>query len=392
MNAAAKANIKILFALTLVHFTGDFYSSFITPLYPLFVVKMGLTLTQIGIISGVTRFLAFIVQPSVGYLSDRYATRNFILIGVLMPVVFIPLSGIAGGFWTLLPLVALGSFGSSMFHPSVTGLVPVYSGNKAGFAMSVFNTGGTLAFGVGPLFIAWYAGRFGLGALPLTMVFGLMAVVYLYRVVPAPIQEITSGVGFIGSIRESLGSAWKPVALIWMVMVIRAITGQSFLTFMPVYFVQKGFSVFSASIIFSFFTVAGTVSGLLSGHISDKIGFKPVFFFTHVLMAPVLFLFLQLQGDWVYLGTVIAGGMVLATMPLGVAMAQTIAPKGKSMVASLMMGLAFGLGGVVSPVVGKLADIYSIHSVLTVVSFFPLLTLPIIVRFPRVKQGKVYFP
>jgi len=174
MTQNAKANIKILFALTLVHFTGDFYSSFINPLFPLFVQKMGLTLAQIGIISGTVRLLAFIIQPSVGYLADRYSSRHFILIGVLLPVIFIPLSGIAGGFWILLAVVALGSIGSSMFHPSVTGLVPVYSGSKTGFAMSVFNTGGTLAFGLGPLFITWYAARFGLKALPFTMVLGLL--------------------------------------------------------------------------------------------------------------------------------------------------------------------------------------------------------------------------
>ena len=133
-------------------------------------------------------------------------------------------------------------------------------------------------------------------------------------------------------------------------------------------------------------TVAGTVSGLLSGHISDRIGFKPVFIFTHMLMTPVLLLFLHLRGGWVYLGSIITGGMVLATLPLGVAMAQILAPRGKAMVASLIMGFAFGLGGIVSPVVGKLSDIYSIHSVLAAVSFLPLLTLPMIARFPRVKQ------
>ena len=108
MSDTAKANIKILFALTLVHFTGDFYSAFISPLFPLFIQKMGLSLAQVGIISGVVRLLAFIVQPSVGYLADRYNTRHFMLLGVLMPVVFIPLSGIAPGFWTLLAVVGLG--------------------------------------------------------------------------------------------------------------------------------------------------------------------------------------------------------------------------------------------------------------------------------------------
>lgn len=387
MVSTDRANIKILFALTLVHFTGDFYSSFINPLFPLFVQKMGLTLAQIGIISGTVRLLAFIIQPSVGYLADRYSNRYFILIGVLLPVIFIPLSGIAGGFWILLAVVAMGSIGSSMFHPSVTGLVPVYSGNKSGLGMSVFNTGGTLAFGLGPLFITWYAGRFGLKALPFTTVLGLLSLCYLYLIVPVPVSEGLSRLGFLGSIRESLGSVWKTVILIWAVMVLRAIIGQSFLTFMPVLYVEKGFSIVSAGGIFSLFTVAGTVSGLLAGHISDRIGFKPVFIFSHALMAPVLLIFLNLRGSWVYPGAVFAGAFVLATMPLGVAMAQILAPKGRSMVASLMMGFAFGLGGFVSPLVGKLADQYSIHAVLTGISLIPLLTLPLIALFPRVKQG-----
>jgi len=386
MSVHAKANVKVLFALTLVHFTGDFYSSFTTPLFPLFVEKMGISLTQIGIIAGLNRLLAFIVQPSVGYLADRYQTRGFIFCGLLLPVVFIPLSGLATGFWTLLLVIAIGSIGSSMFHPSVTGMVPVYSGNKTGFAMSVFNTGGTLAFGLGPLFITWYAVRYGLASVPFTMLFGLVVGIYLFIAVPAPQSEGMRRLGFFRSIKDSLGDVWKSVFLIWLVMVLRAVTGQSFLTFMPVLYVSKGFSVVAAGGIFALFTVAGTVSGLIAGHLSDRVGFKPVFIFFHLLMTPMLLLFLHLEGHWVYLGAVLAGGSVLATMPLGVAMAQILAPKGRSMVASLMMGLAFGLGGIVSPLVGRLADLYSIYAVLNVMALMPLLTLPLIFIFPRVKQ------
>lgn len=169
-----------------MHFTGDFYSAFTTPLFPLFMEKLGLSLTQVGLIAGINRFLAFIVQPSVGYLADRYPTRAFTMIGLLLTVVFIPLSGIAPGFWTLLLVIAVGSIGSSMFHPAVTGMVPLYAGNKAGLSMSIFNTGGTLAFGVGPLFITWYAARFGRHALPATMALGIMVAVYLYLTLPAP--------------------------------------------------------------------------------------------------------------------------------------------------------------------------------------------------------------
>jgi FSR family fosmidomycin resistance protein-like MFS transporter len=380
-------NLKILFALTLIHFTGDFYSAFISPLFPVFVEKLDLSLTQVGIIAGTMRLLAFIIQPTVGYLADRYQTRSFIFIGLTLTIVFIPLSGIAPSFWVLLLCVALGSIGSSMFHPSVTGMVPLYAGSKAGFSMSLFNTGGTLAFGLGPLFITWYVASFGLTAMPLTMIAGLLILIYLLRVIPKPQSEGLKRNGFLGALKESLGSAWKPIALIWLVMFLRALVGQSFLTFMPVLYVQEGFSVVSAGAIYSLFTVSGTISGLLSGHISDRIGFKPVFLFSYLFMAPALWLLLQLDGNWVYFGAALAGAFVLAPLPLGVTMAQTLAPKGRSMVASLMMGFAYGLGGIITPVVGKLADTFAIRPVLTIVSCIPLLAIPIIAFFPRTRSN-----
>lgn len=380
------ANLKILFALTLIHFTGDFYSAFISPLFPVFVDKLGLSLTQVGIIAGTMRLLAFIIQPTVGYLADRYQTRGFIFAGLALTIVFIPLSGIAPNFWLLLVCVALGSIGSSMFHPSVTGMVPVYSGSKVGFSMSVFNTGGTLAFGLGPLFITWYVATFGLTAMPFTMLAGLLVLAYLLKVIPKPQSEGMKRSGFFGALKESLGDAWKVIALIWVVMFLRAIVGQSFLTFMPVLYVQEGFSVVSAGAIYALFTVSGTVSGLLSGHISDRIGFKPVFLVSFLAMSPALWLLMQLGGNWVYLGSAVAGCMVLAPLPLGVTMAQTLAPKGRSMVASLMMGFAYGLGGIITPLVGKLADTFAIRPVLTVIACIPLLTLPIIALFPQTRN------
>ncbi len=383
-----KTNIRILLALTLVHFTGDLYSSFISPLFPLFIEKLGLSLTQVGIVAGTSRLLAFIVQPSVGYLADRYQTRTFILGGLLLTVVFIPLSGIAPNFWLLLFLVALGSTGSSMFHPSVTGMIPLYAGANAGMSMSVFNTGGTLSFAVGPIFITWYTAAFGLDALPWTMAFGLLVAGWLYFVVPPPVSEGLQSRGFFGSLKESVGDVWKPLFLIWLTMVLRAIVGQSLLTFIPVYYVQRGYSLVSAGVIFSLFVLAGTLSGLLAGYISDRVGYKPIFLTAHLLMTPALILLFYLPGFWIFPGAFMAGFFVLATLPLGVVMAQKLAPKGRSMVASLMMGFAFGLGGMVSPLIGKLADIHSIRAVLMGVCLIPLVTIPLIIFFPDIRPAK----
>ncbi len=378
------ANAKIIFALTLVHFMGDFYNSFVLPLLPVFVDKLSLSLAQVGVITGTMRFLAFIVQPSVGYFADRYETRSFALGGLFLTILFIPLAGIASNFYLLILLLACGSVGSSMFHPSVTGMVPVYGGRHAGFSMSVFNTGGTLAFGVGPLFITWFVAHFGLAAMPATMLIGLGALIFLYQVLPVPDIEELNYVSFIGSLKQTLGPVWQSILLIWLVMVLRAVIGQSFLTFMPVLLAKKGYPLIAVGSGISLFVVAGTASGLLAGLMSKRTGYKPIFYISHGLMIPALLLLLYLPGNWVFLGAFAGGFFVLASLPIGVVLAQELAPRGRSMVASLMMGFAYGLGGIVSPGVGKLADIYSIQTVLLYVAFVPLLTLTMIFFFPDV--------
>ena len=379
----AKTSTRVIFALTLVHFTGDFFSSFIIPLLPVFVDSFALTLTQAGLVTGVSRVLAFIVQPFVGYLADRYRSRVFVLGGLSLVVLFVPLTGIAPGYATLLVLIGLGSIGSSMFHPTCAGMVPDYAGTKPGLAMSLFNMGGTLSFGVGPVFITWYVGVFGLKAMPWTMGIGILVLALLLRILPPPRGEGLRNLGFLGSMRDAFGDVWRPMMVLWGIMVMRSFAGQSFITFIPVLFAREGYSLVSVGFIVSLFTVAGAVSGIVAGHLSDRIGFKKIFYVTHGLAAPAFLSMLFVPGYWVHLCAVFAGFFALATMPLGVLMAQEMAPRGKSMVSSLMMGLAFGTGGMLAPITGRLADAFALRPVLTVVAAVPLLTVLLIPLLPE---------
>jgi FSR family fosmidomycin resistance protein-like MFS transporter len=380
-----KANTKVIFALSLVHFTGDFYASFLTPLLPLFVDKFGLTLAQVGFVTGFSRFLAFVVQPSAGYIADHYETRFFVLGGPLLAAIFMPLIGIAPSYLTLLLFVSVGSIGVSMFHPTSAGMVSTYAGSHFGRSMSLFNLGGTLAFGLGPLFIATFVHAYSLEASPYTMLFGLALVAVLFKMVPVPSCEGLTQLGFLGSIKEVFGAVWKPIFFIWAIMVLRSFAGQAYMTFLPIYYSNEGFSIPAIGAIISIFTVAGALSGVLAGHLSDRLGFKPVFFASHALATPSLYLLLILPGQWIYAGAFLAGFFVMASLPLGVTMAQELAPKGKSLVSSLMMGLAWGTGGMMTPLAGKMADIFSIRPVLAMIAIIPLLTLGLIALLPKGK-------
>ncbi|MFH1912173.1 MAG: MFS transporter [Pseudomonadota bacterium] len=385
MNEQNRTDIKVIFALTMLHFAGDFYVSFVNLLLPVFVEKFGLSLAQVGLIAGIMRMLAFVVQPGVGYFADRYRSRIFILGGPLLSIVFIALVGWAPSFPVLLLFVAIGSIGAAMFHPSIAGMIAGYAGRHLGLSLSIFNMGGTLAFGLGPLFIAYIVGRWGLEVSPWTTIPGLAVMVLLFKVVPAPLGEGLRGEGFLHAVRAAVGEMWKSVVLIWVVMVLRAFVTQSFLAFIPVLYAREGHTLISIGFVLSIFTVAGTVSGVVAGHLSDRIGYKPIYYVSFILATPSLLLMLFLNGIWVYVSSILAGFFMFATLPLGLVMAQKLAPRGKSMVSSLMMGLAVGTGGMITPFVGSLADLFSIRTVLYGLAFVPFASIVIVYFFPEKK-------
>ncbi len=383
MTEQNRTDVKVIFALTLIHFTGDFYVSFVNPLMPVLVERFALSLTQVGLIAGMMRMLAFVVQPAVGYFADRYRSRIFILGGPLLSLIFIALLGRATSYPVLLLFIALASVGSSMFHPSVAGMVANYAGRHFGFSMSIFNMGGTLAFGLGPLAIATVVSRFGLEASLWTAIPGLALMVLLFRIVPPPLGEGLRGQGFFGAVRTAFGDAWKAVLLIWVVMVLRAFVTQSFLAFIPILYARDGHSLVSIGFVISLFTVVGALSGLIAGHLSDRIGYRPIYYVTFGLGTPCFLLMLFLHGAWVYPVAALAGGFAFATQALGIVMAQKLAPRGKSMVSSLMMGLAMGVGGMLIPVVGSLADHFSLRAVLTGLAVIPLFCIGLVFFFPE---------
>jgi FSR family fosmidomycin resistance protein-like MFS transporter len=69
-------------------------------------------------------------------------------------------------------------------------------------------------------------------------------------------------------------------------------------------------------------------------------------------------------------------GLVLASAFSAILVyAQELVPGNVGMIAGLFFGLAFGMGGIGSAVLGKLADVTSISYVFQVCSYLPLLGL-----------------
>ena len=371
-------NKKAIFALFLIHFIGDFFQSFIRPLLPVMANKFELSLAQVGLITGIATFMAFLIQPLFGYLADRYKTRPILLVGSFVGAICIPMVGIAPYFWIVLLLIGLGSISSAIYHPTAAGMVSVYAGRRTGLAMSLFGLGGTLGFALGPIVCSSYVTFVGLQRLPILTIFGVLVFVILFIMIPAADVDGHLRSSLFGTLKESLGEVWKPVLLIWSIAFCRAFVEQSLLTFIPVLTAVEGHSLVSVGGIVSLFTIGGSISALVCGHLVDRIGFKPIYFFSFALSSPSLLLFINADGRHIYPLALLAGFFLLATLFPAVALAQKVVPRGRSLVSSIIMGLGMGIAGLMMPLTGKIADTFGIRTVLNCVAFIPLAALLLI--------------
>jgi FSR family fosmidomycin resistance protein-like MFS transporter len=135
--------------------------------------------------------------------------------------------------------------------------------------------------------------------------------------------------------------------------------------------------------IVSLFTVGGAASALVCGHLVDRIGFKPIYYFSFALSSPCILLFIHAAGWLVYPLALVSGFLLLATLFPALALAQKIAPKGRSLVSSIVMGLALGIAGLLIPLAGRMADAYGIRAVLSCIAFIPLAAVLLIRYLPE---------
>jgi FSR family fosmidomycin resistance protein-like MFS transporter len=140
------------------------------------------------------------------------------------------------------------------------------------------------------------------------------------------------------------------------------------------YLIERfGVSVQQAQIylfVFLFAVAAGTIIG---GPVGDRIGRKYVIWVSILGVAPftILLPYMGLAGT--VLLTVVIGVVLASAFSAILVYAQELVPGKVGMIAGLFFGLAFGIAGIGSALLGKLADHTSIEYVFHVCSYLPLI-------------------
>ncbi|MCP5118641.1 MAG: MFS transporter [bacterium] len=377
LERTARTGVFTLVLLSLGHFAVDMYSGAVGALQPRLVERLGLSLTQAGILGGVFIFASSVMQLSFGYLSDRIRSRLFAALGPAIAAVSISCLGLAPSYWWLVALVIAGGFGIASFHPQSSSAVGRMATARRGEWMAIFISSGTLGFALGPTYFTIILGVVALPGAYWAAVPGVLVTCLLLLTFAPPPTE-----------RHHASSNWqafrdvrKPLIILFSLVFIRSILQITFAQFLPLYLhLERGFSIDHASYLLTLYLTAGAAGGFIGGYLSDRLGGRAVILISMAGCIPFLALFFVSEGVLAILGLTIGGLLLLFTIPVNVVMAQQLVPGQIGTVSALMMGFSWGTAGMIfTPLTGWASDLFGMQAVLFSLLIFPaigfLLTL-----------------
>jgi FSR family fosmidomycin resistance protein-like MFS transporter len=176
---------------------------------------------------------------------------------------------------------------------------------------------------------------------------------------------------------------WQPLLLLYVLVVIRSAVQMCFVSFLPLYLSQRGMTPVMAGKITTLFLFFGALGGFSGGTLADRFGGKNVISFSMLSSSPFIIAFLMTEGINSYALLAIGGVALLSTVPVNVVMAQSLVPHSASVVSALMMGFAWGMGGMFVPIVGRIADVAGLGQGLLAVALLPLAGFAVSLLLPR---------
>ena len=105
------------YLITVSHMINDSCQSVLPALLPLFIYTYGLSLEQAGFLILANTALSSLLQPLLGYISDKINQPRLIAFGVLLSACSTGMMGFVTSYESLLVCATLAGVGSSIFHP-----------------------------------------------------------------------------------------------------------------------------------------------------------------------------------------------------------------------------------------------------------------------------------
>ncbi|MDP4148691.1 MAG: MFS transporter [Bacteroidota bacterium] len=371
----------ILLAISFSHLLNDTIQSLIPSTYPLLKHSLHLNFAQLGLITFCFQLTASLLQPFVGLFTDRRPQPWSLATGMCFTLVGLVVLSLAPTFQLVLVAVALVGVGSSIFHPESSRVAYLASGGRTGLAQSLFQVGGNAGSALGPLLAALIVAPFGRSHILWFSLAALLAIAILAKIggwykknLNRPRRSRTGG-----ALMAPVPGRRK-LAVSLGILLVLIFSKYFYMASMSSYYIFYLMDKFHLSVqnaqlhlfLFLFAVAAGT---LIGGPVGDRVGRKYVIWFSILGVAPFTLLLPYGNLFWTSVLSVFIGVILASAFSAILVYAQELVPGKVGLIAGLFFGLAFGMGGLGSAVLGQLADRTSIGYVFHLCSFLPLLGL-----------------
>lgn len=373
----------ILFAISIVHLLNDSMQSTISALFPILKDSLMLTYTQIGLIAFAMNITASFLQPAVGLYADIRPRPYILPVGVCFTLLGIVTLALAPSFGVILCAVIAMGIGSAVFHPESSRVAYLAAGGKRGLAQSIFQVGGNIGSSLGPVMTALIFVPLGqIGVLWFTFA-ALTAIVLQYYVARwysrqdiVPRKKRAASAIQEAAGRLTRGQVVAAVSILVFLVFSKHVYISSITSFYSFYLIEDyGVSVERAQLFLFAFLVASAAGTFFGGPLADRYGRRNIIWLSIVGTAPFSLLLPHASLFWSGVLCVCAGFVLSSAFSIIVVYAQELLPGKVGLVSGLFFGLAFGIGGLGSAVLGTIADATSIAFIMNLCAFLPLLGL-----------------
>ncbi|MBG0842561.1 MFS transporter [Ectopseudomonas toyotomiensis] len=377
ISQASPLVMRVIGACALAHLINDLIQAVLPAIYPMLKLNYGLSFAQIGLITLTFQLTASLLQPWVGYHTDRHPKPWLLPAGSLCTLVGILMLAFVGSFPAILLASALVGVGSSTFHPEASRIARLASGGRYGLAQSTFQVGGNAGTAFGPLLAAAIIIPYGQGNVAWFGLFAAFAIVVLYGLSRWYRHHLTLfklKQGGVATHGLSAGRVKFALLILALLVFSKYFYMASFTSYFTFFLIEKfDLSVASSQLYLFLFLGAVAAGTFFGGPIGDRIGRKQVIWFSILGVAPFSLLLPHVDLFWTGVLSMVIGFILASAFSAIVVFAQELMPGNVGMIAGLFFGLMFGFGGIGGALLGYLADIHGIEEVFLICSFLPLL-------------------
>lgn len=380
----------VLFAISVCHLLNDTMQALLPALYPVLKSAFNLDFGQIGLITLTFQLTASLLQPAVGFYTDRRPQPYSLVAGMGLSLAGLLVLSIAPTYPLLLLSAALVGMGSAVFHPESSRVARMASGGRHGLAQSLFQVGGNTGSALGPLLAAFVVVPRGQRSVAWFSAAALAGMIILSRVGAWYNTHRRSAARTRSAIRPHDLPRGKVVGALTILLILvfsKNVYLASISSYYTFFLIERfGLSVQSAQLHLFVFLGAVAAGTIIGGPVGDRLGRKWVIWASILGVLPFTLALPYVNLFWTGVLSVAIGVILASAFSAILVFAQELVPGRVGMVSGLFFGFAFGTAGIGAALLGDLADRGGIEVVYRLCSYLPALGL-LTAFLPDIESG-----